>query len=299
MPAPAPPVGGCAPNNAAGSTCTRAIGAVPAHGSGSLSFAVSVLNPVAAGASELALTSRIHDDGSRGPDPTPSDNLASETTPLDAAPELRLTKAHGGTSVLPGGAIIYRLTYQNAGNQGATGVIVTETVPARTVFSPVSSTPGWSCAPNILAGSTCHFTVGALAGSSSAWATFVVVVDSHMPTGLTQITNTASVADDGANGADPLPANNNASDSTNLVAAPDLVLLKDDGGALADTGVTIVYTLTYQNAGSQDALGVVITDTRAGEHHVRRGSQRSGLAVLARTVCRQQLHDPDRRVGIR
>jgi len=41
----------------------------------------------------------------------------------------------------------------------------------------------------------------------------------------------------------------------------DLGLTKDDGGVTADPGNTLVYTLTYQNLGSNLATGVTITET--------------------------------------
>ena len=48
---------------------------------------------------------------------------------------------------------------------------------------------------------------------------------------MTQISNTATIADNGANGADSNPANNTATDTTPLTGAPDLSLLVSDGGA--------------------------------------------------------------------
>ena len=43
-------------------------------------------------------------------------------------------------------------------------------------------------------------------------------------------------------------------------AAPDLSLLKSDGGVSVQPGGTIPYTLTYQNKGTWPASGVVITE---------------------------------------
>ena len=63
-----------------------------------------------------------------------------DTTPVIAAPDLTLAKSDGGASVVPGGTISYTLTYANVGNQGATGVVITETVPANTTFDAGAST---------------------------------------------------------------------------------------------------------------------------------------------------------------
>jgi len=67
------------------------------------------------------------------------------------------------------------------------------------------------------------------AGAGSSTATFVVTVASPAATGLSSIVNTASIADDGANGADPTPANNSSTDTDTLNAAPDLTITKTDG----------------------------------------------------------------------
>ncbi len=209
----------CAPDNNAGSTCTLAIGAV-AGTSGPLTatFAVTVVNPVAAGVTQISNTASIANDGASGADPTPANNSASDTTPVTAAPDLSISKSDGGNSVEPGGTISYTLTYANNGNEGATGVVITETVPADTTFDSGASTAGWSCVPDANAGSTCTLAIGALAaGSGNQVVTFAVTVADPRPTGLVQISNTATIADDGANGTDPTPADNTGSDTTLVV----------------------------------------------------------------------------------
>jgi uncharacterized repeat protein (TIGR01451 family) len=75
---------------------------------------------------------------------------------------------------------------------------------------------------------------------------------------VTQIGNTASVADDGNNGADPTPGNNTASDTTPLPTA-DLAITKvDDNPLPAATNLT--YTIAVTNNGPADATTVVVTD---------------------------------------
>jgi len=86
---------------------------------------------------------------------------------LGAAPDFSITKSDGGASVAPGGTASYTLTYANAGDQGATGVVLTETVPANTTFNAGASTAGWVCVPNNNAGSTCTLAVGTLAAGNA------------------------------------------------------------------------------------------------------------------------------------
>ena len=85
-------------------------------------------------------------------------------------------------------------------------MVLTETVPANTTFNAGASTPGGP-APT----ATCTFAVGTVAGAAaSGTATFAVTVDSPLPAGVTTIANTATIADDGANGPDPTPATTRA-----------------------------------------------------------------------------------------
>jgi uncharacterized repeat protein (TIGR01451 family) len=272
----------CVPDNNAGSTCTLAIGALNGGGaSGSATFAVTVTNPVPAGVTQISNTASAADDGSNGPDPTPANNSGSDTTPVDAAPDLSVTKSDGGATVVPGGTVAYTLNYANPGNQNATGVVLTETVPASTTFNPGASTAGWVCVPDNNAGSTCTLAVGALNGAgASGTATFAVTVVNPAPAGLDQISNTASVADDGNNGPDPNTGNNTGSDTTPVTATPDLTLTKDDGGVTVNTGGTVAYTLGYANAGNQGATGVVLTETVPANTTFNAGASTAGWVCV-------------------
>jgi uncharacterized repeat protein (TIGR01451 family) len=254
----------CTPDNNAGATCTLAIGSVGA-GSGNQNavFAVTVAAALPGGVTQISNSASIADDGANGTDTTPGNNSASDMTPLSgAAPDLTLTKSDGGATAAPGGTITYMLSYTNAGTRGASGVVLTETVPANTTFNAAASTVGWSCAPNDNAGATCTLAIGSVvAGSGNQTATFAVTVDAVLPAGVPQISNSASIADDGTNGTDPSPANNTASDTTPLTGGPDLTLTIADSPSSAATGATVVYTYTYRNAGSRGASGVVLTTT--------------------------------------
>ena len=251
----------CADGSPAGTPCTLAVGSLAGGGAaGSATFAVTVINPVPAGANEISNTATVGDDGANGADPTPGNNTAADTTPLDAQPDLTLTKSDGGATATPGGVVAYALSYTNAGNQGATGVALNETVPVHATFSAAGSTAGWSCADGSPAGTPCNLAVGALAGGGAGSATFAVTVISPVPAGANEISNTATVADDGANGADPTPADNTATDTTPLVAQPDLALTKSDGGITATPGSVIPYSLGYSNVGNQGATGVAIAE---------------------------------------
>src|SRR4029078_10384175 len=114
-----------------GVRCTMAVGGVAAGGRNqTATFAVTVINPVAAGVTQISNTASIADNGTNGAAPTPGNNSGSDRTPLTGAPDLSLTKSDGGASVAPGGTVGYTLTYANGGKRGAAGGVVTETVLA-------------------------------------------------------------------------------------------------------------------------------------------------------------------------
>jgi len=213
---------------------------------------VTVDSPLPAGLETLTNTVSV----ATANDANPADNTAWDTDTLIAAPDLALTKSNGTLTVEPGDTLVYTLTYANLGNQEATGVVITETVPTHTTFNPAASHPDWNCV-----GATCTYIVGSLPGGATRDITFTVNVDALLPAGVTQLVNTAAIADDGLNGPDTNPTNNTAGTVTPVSAAPDLTLAKSDGGVTATPGATLVYTLTYANLGNQEATGVVLAET--------------------------------------
>ena len=84
----------------------------------------------------------IADDGSNGTDPTPANNTALDSTLLNAAPDLVVTTSNGLSSVTPGSVLSYTVAYRNQGNQIATGVVLTQTLPAGTTFNAAGAPAG-------------------------------------------------------------------------------------------------------------------------------------------------------------
>jgi len=181
---------------------------------------VRVDDPLLAGAETITNTASVADDGANGQDPTPKNNTAVDVNHVDAAPELQISKDDGGLVAAPGEVIVYSLVYTNAGGQGTTGVVISETVPANTSFDAASSTLGWSCADASPAGTTCAFLIGGLSAGTSGVVDFAVAVADPMPAGTTEITNTAIIGDDSDSGPDRDPSNNQATDTTPVNIPP-------------------------------------------------------------------------------
>jgi uncharacterized repeat protein (TIGR01451 family) len=241
-----------------GGSYTLAVGNVAAGAAPqSATFAVTIdAAPAPSGRDSVSNTAVAEDDGGNGADPTPANNVASANTALDAAPDLVVTASDGVPSVAPGGGVTYSVGYRNVGNQVAENVVLTEHLPPGTTFDALNSDPAW-----IHQGSGIYtLAIGSLSTSSASSAPFAVTVDSPAAAGREQITNVVDIADDAANGPDPTPADNSATDNDNLIAAPDLTLSSSDGRTTADRGDLVKYVLTYANAGTQDAAGAVLTE---------------------------------------
>ncbi|WP_153306071.1 isopeptide-forming domain-containing fimbrial protein [Desulfatiglans anilini] len=197
------------------------------------------------------------------------------------APDLSIVKSDDGATVSPGQVIAYELTVSNNGTWPASGVMITESVPANTTFDALSSSPGWSCADGSPAGAAYTLMVGSLGVGDQGAVVFAVKVVDPLPAGVESIVNAVAITDDGSNGPDPNPGDNGSTDQTPVEAAPDLAVVKTDGGATGVPGGTIVYTLQYANNGDQGATGVVLRET-VPEHTVfSAGSSTPGWSLVS------------------
>jgi uncharacterized repeat protein (TIGR01451 family) len=141
---------------------------------------------------------------------TGNNSATANTTVATVAPptaaDVSITKTSSAGAVQPGGQITYTITARNNGPATATGVSVSDSIPAGTMF--VSAVPSQgSCVGT----STVICTVGSLAPSGTATITLIVTAPST--TGL--VTNSASVA---STSSDPASANNTATADVAVVS---------------------------------------------------------------------------------
>lgn len=197
-------------------------------------------------------------------DPDTADIDDPTIVPVEADPVMSIDKDDQVALTNPGALLSYALQVDNIGNQDATGVFVTETIPVYTSFNAAASSPGWTCPTGSRFPITCQYAIGALAGQAGELLVFAVVVDSTVPASVDEIENTVSVTDDGVE-FDPtapvVPSTDDDLETTPLDASPLLDLSKDDGGIFVTPGQSYAYTLSYANNGNQDANLVLLTET--------------------------------------
>lgn len=244
----------CPDRSPPGTVCRFADGTLEPGDTGRARFAVRVDAEVPLDVVAIVNTVTLSDDGTHGPDPTPGDNAASDTTPF-RRPDLVVGKDDGGIEAAPGDVVAYEIHYVNAGSADASGVEVTETVPDFTTFDAGRSTGGWSCPDGSPAGTACVFADGTLEPGDSGRARFVVALDASIPQGVTEIVNTVTVTDDGSHRPDLDPRDNTATDTTPLVQAPpgapllDAFMTDVPDRLPAEPGDAITYLATVENAG--------------------------------------------------
>ena len=206
------------------------------------------------------------------PDPEPAnDKSKAQTTVLPAA-DLAITKTADPT-VPAGGQLTYKLHVENHGPSDATGVTVTDPLPAGTAF--VSASEG--CAA---AGGTVTCTIGALALGEARDLQVVVTVPLSLAG--TPLVNTASVAGDEA---DPVTPDDSSSASTRVGPAADLEIVKTMGAARA--GQPLVYTLAVTNHGPSASSAVTVHDTLPADvsYSSSQASQGSCAAAGPAVTC--------------
>jgi len=227
----------------AGGIVTWNLGFLPAGSSGSVQLVVQVASPLANGTVITNSTYAIDSNE------TPPVAGAVITTTVTSAPILGISKTDAPDPVAAGNNVTYTLSYSNTGNENATGVVITDTVPANTAF--VSATGGGS-----FAGGVVTWNIGALNAGSSGSVQMIVQVASPLPSG-TLLTNGSYAID--SNETAPVSG---AAITTTVTSDPILSIGKTDSPDPAVAGTdNITYTLSYSNAGNANATGVVIADT--------------------------------------
>jgi len=190
---------------------------------------------------------------SQTPDPVPSNNTTLTTVLVEpvADADLALSMTALPTPVFLSSSLTYTILVQNLGQASATGVAVSDTLPASATYISASGT-GWTCTPGTPL--ACSF-AGTLA--QGAVTTFNILVTTPAVAG--PITNTATVS---GSLTDPVSANNSA---TVVTVVQPLVCATPgrDGAGSTLTGVINAYYAPTASVAS-GATKVTIGKAAAG-----------------------------------
>ncbi|MEM7051125.1 MAG: IPTL-CTERM sorting domain-containing protein [Acidobacteriota bacterium] len=200
-------------------------------------------------------------DGPSGVGPGSGDTVSVDIAfaPFLAAPpsaacptkmaDLSIAKTDSPDPVVAGNSLTYSLEVTNNGPDDAFNVVVSDTLPAGVTLV---STAGCSEDPN--GAPTC--TLGAIAAGASA--VYTIEVDVAVAA-VGQITNVATVS---ATTADPVSANDTASEDTTVEApVADLAITKVATPDPVSAGEILTYDIEVSNAGPDPATNVVVTET--------------------------------------
>jgi LPXTG-site transpeptidase (sortase) family protein len=178
-------------------------------------------------------------------DPVSANNTATATaTPVSA--DIAITKTVDNGTPSLGSNVTFTVIATNNGPSNATGVQVTDLLPAGLAFVSAVASMGTYNAVNGV------WSLGGLAMSGNATLSIVATV-----TGTAAVTNTATkTAEDQV---DPVSGNNTASATINPVSA-DIAIVKTVDSATPNLGSNVTFSVTATNNGPSNATGVQVSD---------------------------------------
>lgn len=258
-----------------GFSCTQAGGVVNCTGGsvagngGTATITIVVTSP--------GVTGKITDNATVDPNNTipeidETNNNASVDTMVTTGINLDAHIAGVPDPVAPSGLLTYTLTVNNTGTQNASGVKVTDILPAGVTFVSATGDSGLTCNQ---AGGTVTCVGGAIAAGAHATITINVLA----PAAPTTITDQMEVDPDHT--IDELNENDNKATATTSVALGgggvqiDLTLgMTASAPSVAPDG-SLTYTLTAGNGGSVTAFNVALRDVLpAGSTYVSAGGDK-------------------------
>ena len=186
-------------------------------------------------------------------DPNGGNNSATVNVIVSGSADLSVTNTASPVPVAAGSNITYTQVVNNAGPSTATGVTVTEALPANTTAVSLNGPAGWTCNVGTL---TC--TNPSLASATPATISFVVTVNAVTPAG-TAIKDTVTAS---STVSDPNAANNTATASDVVATATqsDLITTNSAAPASVAAGGNVTYTQSVTNNGPAAATTVSFTD---------------------------------------
>ncbi|MCO5316558.1 MAG: DUF11 domain-containing protein [Solirubrobacterales bacterium] len=181
-------------------------------------------------------------------DPNPDNNTDTETVDATGA-DLQVTKSVKSPSVVKtGDTVVYEVVVRNNGPSGATGVVLTDALPAGLTNVTTNNNACTVSVPTI------NCALGNLASGDSV----TIEVSGKVKPGQTTLVNNASAT---GNEFDPDPTNNQDSVETPVTPQVDLKIVKTASVSQIVPGGNFTYTFSVTNNGPDAGTGVTVTDT--------------------------------------
>jgi uncharacterized repeat protein (TIGR01451 family) len=231
-------------------TCSQVSGAVTcdlgavANG-GSATVTIKVVPPTAGTLTDTASLS-----GSQSVDRNSSNDTATASTTVKGVTDLSITNVDSPDPLTVGKQITYTIKVRNNGTAPATGVTVTDPLPASVSYVSATTSVG-NCFQSVPGTVTC--TIGNLGAGAGVDIKIKVTAQT-----AGTVTDTASVQSDQV---DVTPANNSATTTTTVTPVADLGVTVTESPSPAFVGNTMNYTISVRNNGPSTATGVQAVDT--------------------------------------
>ncbi len=240
----------CPDGSGSSTSCTFTEATRAAGTCGVVDFALDITAPLPCSGESFVCEAQMLSDCSSA--------STNNTVSIVGSSELSIHKAARIVSASPNQVVIFDLAFQNAGSSSVPSALITETVPAHSVFSAADSTPGWSCPDGSAAGTVCTLTTPALAGrGGTGEATFAVKVASVLDCHVDSMSNTATISGT----CDSPSGTKSGTTELPLVANVALSMTKDGDLMAAAPGDSIVYTITFENDGNRQAPNGLLKET--------------------------------------
>ncbi len=220
-------------------TCTRADALAAGSSYPPITVTVSVLQ-----SAPNSVTNQASVSG--GGETITTNDTASDPTNIVSLAEIGLTKTVSNATPNQNTPVTFTVTATNNGPSNATGVHVSDLLPAGLNF--VSSAQSVGTYDQV----TGDWNIGALANGSSATLQIIATVTLTTPV-INTATKTAETE------TDPVAGNNSASATVTGVSA-DISVLKTVNQSTPTVGQNVTYTIVANNLGPSTATGVQLSD---------------------------------------
>jgi uncharacterized repeat protein (TIGR01451 family) len=162
------------------------------------------------------------------------------TSLVESKVDLALSQSHNPPNVLAGGTLTFSLSISNKGPDSATGVRLTDTLPAQADFISVSPSQG-NCGQS---SGVILCDLGSIAAGASASVSVLVSAKPFFDASTHTLTNTASVS---STEVDTNLSNNTSSDSVGATAPGPSKLVLSDFPSTTQAGSQLSFTVTAKD----------------------------------------------------